>query len=263
VKGDTGLDVGDGGGSMSRVTEAFREMALSFYGCDGGNLASSVWTCGLEWGGGYEGDDIPESEINAWPLDAWELDARGNLYNLKYQYNQKLAWFFAYLLDWDVDRYRQEAAKHRLFCAGGTGFKMNAYPLSYKNRNTVVWSERIKQLTGFDDFDAYRTWCIEHRGEYFTQLARNYRPKIILCTGVSYANEFFAFFRCSTASIVKHEGFLVCPTQTGDTLVFVAPFFGGASGINSYAKMEALVADIRAYGTAYFGNHEWLVGYGL
>lgn len=33
--------------------------------------------------------------------------------------------------------------------------------------------------------------------------------------------------------------------QFEDTLICVCPFFGGASGINSYEKMEILVKDIQ------------------
>ncbi len=33
------------------VSKNFSEAAQSLYGCDGGNLNSSVWICGLEWGG--------------------------------------------------------------------------------------------------------------------------------------------------------------------------------------------------------------------
>ncbi|TYA50756.1 hypothetical protein FXB78_07520 [Aggregatibacter actinomycetemcomitans] len=33
------------------ITDKFKDTALSFAGCDGGNLKSDVWFCGLEWGG--------------------------------------------------------------------------------------------------------------------------------------------------------------------------------------------------------------------
>lgn len=40
------------------IKENFNEMALSHYGCDGGNLSSPIWACGLEWGGGYEDNQV-------------------------------------------------------------------------------------------------------------------------------------------------------------------------------------------------------------
>ncbi|KYK83499.1 hypothetical protein SA3033_07150 [Aggregatibacter actinomycetemcomitans serotype d str. SA3033] len=30
------------------ITDKFKDTALSFAGCDGGNLKSDVWFCGLE-----------------------------------------------------------------------------------------------------------------------------------------------------------------------------------------------------------------------
>ena len=33
-----------------QLNEKFKQFACSHYGCDGGNLDSSVWVCGLEWG---------------------------------------------------------------------------------------------------------------------------------------------------------------------------------------------------------------------
>lgn len=34
----------------SGLVENFKEWACSFSGCDGGDLESSVWLCGIEWG---------------------------------------------------------------------------------------------------------------------------------------------------------------------------------------------------------------------
>jgi len=34
----------------SGLVENFKEWACSFSGCDGGDLKSPVWLCGIEWG---------------------------------------------------------------------------------------------------------------------------------------------------------------------------------------------------------------------
>ena len=44
----------------------------------------------------------------------------------------------------------------------------------------------------------------------------------------------------------------VSPVNNKHTLLFVTPFFGNASGINSYAKMETLTDQIKQYSEEFF-----------
>ncbi|WP_345848455.1 hypothetical protein [Shewanella algae] len=243
------------------VTQKFKNMALSFYGCDGGNLNSTVWTCGLEWGGGYENNEIPESELKALKLWSWDTDGETVAGCLRHQYNQKLAWFFSYLYGWNVDDYKNESIKNKLFCSEGTGFKMNAFPISFKNRDSVSWSQKIKEQTGIDSFQVYKEWCIENRGKHFHNLIQKHNPQIVLCTGISSSNEFFRFFKCDISTIAHHNEFHSGLTNDGKTLIFVVPFFGGRNGINSYSKMESLVSKINHFASLYFNNDVWFKQY--
>ncbi|MEC4686653.1 MAG: hypothetical protein VST71_13100 [Nitrospirota bacterium] len=49
------------------MNENMRLWACSLSGCDGGNINSDIWLCGIEWGGGSDGNyyekDLPQ-EIN-------------------------------------------------------------------------------------------------------------------------------------------------------------------------------------------------------
>ncbi len=55
---------------------------------------------------------------------------------LKYQYNNKIAWLYSYLYDWEHG-HKEQAVRHKLMCSDGIGFKMNAFPISFKNRSSV------------------------------------------------------------------------------------------------------------------------------
>ena len=242
------------------VTQQFKDMALSFNGCDGGNLDSSIWTCGLEWGEGYENNEIPEDIFKAFPAGAWDTGKEtvlGNLEGQRNQYNQKLAWFFSYLLGWNIEDYKNEAVKNGLLCQNRIGFKMNAFPISFKDRDSVSWSEQTKIQTGLSDFDEYREWCIENRGTYFYDHIKTHSPKIVLCTGNGSLSEFMRFFRCNKNSIEPHNGLDVGSTNNAKTLIFVVPFFGGSNGINSYEKMKTLTTQIDSYAKDHFGSDKW------
>ncbi|MBL7005436.1 MAG: hypothetical protein ISR69_15585 [Gammaproteobacteria bacterium] len=240
------------------INEDFRKMALSQYGCDGGNLASKIWTCGLEWGGGYDDNQIKSSDMKELALGAWDLDGESVIDSLAAQYNQKLAWFFSYLFKWDVSKYTDEAVKYGLFCHNGIGYKMNAFPLSYKNRNSVSWEQKTKDLIGLHSFEIYKEWCIQERGKYFQKLASTHSPKLILCTGITSTMEFIRFFGCDLESYREIKGINLAKTNKGNTLVMVVPFFGGANGINSYEKMEALVNVVNSECSEYFNSSNWM-----
>lgn len=242
------------------ATEKFKEMALSFYGCDGGNLDSSIWICGLEWGGGYENDQINESEFIALPLSSWDSGKESISNYFKNQYNQKTAWFFSYLLGWDINDFKSEAEKNYLFSSSGTGFKMNAFPISFKGRSSINWSEQTQKLTGFDSFEIYREWCVQKRGAFFCALIKKHSPKAVICTGITSAMEFIRFFGCDLDTCEYHEQykFYVAQTNEEKTLVFVAPFFGHKkTDINSYEKMEALTMQLNKYASSYFNTQYW------
>jgi hypothetical protein len=248
---------------MSVATE-FRNLAMSFYGCDGGNLDSPIWTCGLEWGGGLQDNEIPQDDfmntaICSWDSPGWS--ARGCLSGRRMGYNQKLAWFFSYYFGWDIHNYKQDAEEQKLFCKNGIGFKMNAFPISFKDRRTVTWNEAIMRQTGLNDFDKYREWCIENRGRYYYDLVKKHSPKLVLCTGIDSYKEFFRFFRCDEIEPIPDNYIYVSKTNSDKTLVFVVPFFGGPYGINSYKKMENLVVSVKKRCFEHFGSEDWISKY--
>lgn len=232
------------------VSKNFSEAAQSLYGCDGGNLNSSVWICGLEWGGQAKHDLSEVIKVDA-PI-GWDSDDETIADCLQSEgmgYNQKIAWLFSYLFNWDISDYVTEAEKYRLMCHQGVGFKMNMFPLSFENRNNINWTEAHKSYSNLNGFDEYKRWTIENRGKYFQNLVLKHNPKLIVCTGITSDSEFMAFFDCDAPEQhrIYNDQMRLClgKINNGKTMILVVPFFGGPSGINSYKKMEALSNFIR------------------
>ncbi|MCW9711133.1 hypothetical protein L5B71_09845 [Avibacterium sp. 21-586] len=234
------------------VSEQFKRTALSLAGCDGGNPASEIWFCGLEHGYDLSEklDEFLQLPHDKSPIYSWDHpDCVGDW---KYVYNRKICWFLRYF--YHLELYHNENMEalvkrhHILYSeqANGIGFKLNMYPLPFKNRSSINWEENYQKATGFSSFSEYKNWCIEYRGKYFRALLEKYRPKLIVCTGISEVNN---FVRCFTGkdnfTYSNNAEIKIAYAKFKETLICVCPFFTNSSGINSYAKMEALVKDIK------------------
>ena len=88
------------------VSKNFSEAAQSLYGCDGGNLNSSVWICGLEWGGQAKHDLSEVIKVDV-PIgwDSNDETIADCLQSEGMGYNQKIAWLYSYLFNWDINNY--------------------------------------------------------------------------------------------------------------------------------------------------------------
>lgn len=231
------------------VTEKFKEMALSFAGCDGGNLQSEVWFCGMEWGGSQDNAEKVASEFDAQlKPSSWQDEAFKGSWDA--QYNQKVCWFLHYFyeLPWEGMSYKNFVESYKIMYgdSDGYGFKMNMLPIRFKSRQSIDWEKELVEVTGFTSFDAYREWCVEHRSTFFKRLIAENQPKVVLCTGVMEKENFFRFFTGKEDfDAIECDGFSLFHTWLGDTLICVTPFFGGAKGINSYSKMESLVRAVK------------------
>ena len=163
-------------------------------------------------------------------------------------YNRKICWFLSYFYDLD-DRgmsYGEFVMKYNILHPDGVGFKLNLLPIRFSDRASVEWSHAVKSATGFDSFAEYRAWCVTHRGQFFRDQMQLHRPRLLVCTGIGeQANFFNAFTNGAEPQLVQLKDFSISVARLGDTLVCVTPFFGGPSGINSYAKMEQLVAKLQ------------------
>jgi len=248
-------------------TEKYQETAQSFAGCDGGNLDSEIWFCGMEWGFHGEMKDgeladeclVPQYRHGGWndTLEKWDDDAEKSGWewedSLASPTNAKIGWFlndyfnlggFCSENDWLV--------KNKLFFNDpkGIGFKLNMFPLPLRGRANINWSDEIKEKTGFGSFDQYRIWTVQNRGKFFQNLLHQHKPKRIICTGISEFENFCDFWGIKDFSTGKWiEGITTNTTfwvgENDKTQIIVTRFFGGRWGVSSYSMMEELVRSIK------------------
>ncbi len=235
------------------MDEKFKVWATtSFGGCDGGNPSGKTWLCGIEWGGGetpeqleeYLYKDFVEGEIpSAVHFDGSVPDA------LRYpSYNLRAAKLLALLAG--KNTMEKEAVKkwyrdERIFSRESDYFKLNLYPISFKDTNGDRWN--FSDLTGFKDKTKYIEWCHSTRFQFFRDKVETYKPQIIICTGIEYAEEFRLAFGqdrekfqvVSVGEKPTEKQIKYFRTNQGKTLVAVTYFFGGRFGLNSDAKLRA------------------------
>ncbi|GAA5104014.1 hypothetical protein [Wohlfahrtiimonas larvae] len=255
---------------MTTPIENFKKIAASFYGCDGGNLDSDFWFCGLEWGNDLnelktiiEVDD-PLREHGYLPDDgktqdfcqniSWARsfsDAHHNQYN--YTICDFLNEFNIPKIEKNLTDYEKFIIKNKILfnMKDGIGFKMNMFLLN-SPKNNSPWEEKHKKLTGFESRQDYHHWCINgERAQFFQELIKQHQPKYLICTGISSDYEFFSFFGCdhSTAQYASDEGIRIVFSEIPNTQtnIIVVPFFGYYQHcINSSEKLTNLIKLIKA-----------------
>lgn len=240
--------------------DQFRELALSFYGSDGGNLDSEIWFCGLEWGGHLVWkSDTDEAMIDPTAEEPGYLVTtsvrRDYQENISWSHgfsgavangvNQKVCWFLNYyhnLEPSDNYRYDEFVLDHEI-CFNqptGKGFKMNLFPLNSATHDDA-WCENLTDFTGFNNRLSYKVWCMIYRGAFYQKLLKQHKPKVVLGFGKSQAAQYYRFWGAELAD--KFERTLgevtveYCKIPETESYLIISPFFGGVYGINSVSKM--------------------------
>lgn len=192
------------------ITREFKDWGLGYSGCDGGDLGSpntpSIWVCGIEWGGGHGVDgltrELGEDRSEApQGYDDWE-------HNLAYPFNRNVLKILAAIEGQNVDEYAKFAETVKPFTAGSSGyFKMNLYPIGFKNTDPAHWVDEFAGLTGFESKDQYVEWCREERFPQIRNWARSAKPKLVLGLGKTYLDDFkTAFLDPDTTMTVENAG---------------------------------------------------------
>jgi hypothetical protein len=247
---------------MSRkIPENFKEWGCSFSGCDGGNLSADTWLCGIEWGGGsyedgkyYKTDLSKEIEGGEFKPELAKFDWEESL---TYTYGRSFAKLYAAIHDEDVANYRKLALDR---WNGSELFKLNLYPIAFDSTDATLWHKyKLDNLTGFDEKHLFQTWCLFNRFPWFSDQREKYKPKRIICTGISYLRDFFLCFG-GKASVDMIQYGDIEPISTsntknkrryywakidGDTTLIVIPFFSGTYGLNSNALLQKMGERIR------------------
>ncbi len=209
------------------INNLFIAWAKSFSGFDGGNPKGAIWFCGIEYGG----SKIPEFVPQEIPRDISNEEERKRF--LKYQYDRKIIKLYSSILGKRVIDYKKVFQETGAFKKESDLFKMNLYPIAFKNDWKGHWSKDLFDKTGLISKTHYQAWCQINRFPMLKFWSETYQPKIIIGTGSTYSLEYtMAFcgiensFQKPNSEEIDGKQLLWSNTSNSKTLLFVIPFLG-------------------------------------
>ncbi|MFT4627465.1 MAG: hypothetical protein ACI8PZ_006149 [Myxococcota bacterium] len=217
-----------------QANQEFADWAVGWSGVNGGNPAGPLWVCGLEFGTGEDKPTLDRDRENytVEGVPAW-TDAFVRAYRTpitRSPFIRKLAKVVLAFEGRPINDYA-DFRVGGLLRPAGTAFHINLYPLSFRNMHGGHWSRDHYELTGFPNKLLYRAWCMQHRFPWLASHARRAAPRVLVCTGASYAEDFrYAFCAdpfASGTSWSLPSGKRVEEHAIGDgTRLLITPFFG-------------------------------------
>ena len=211
-----------------------------FHGCDGGDIGSpeksSVWVCGIEWGGGHTVENLrqiaaePYTGDTDFGYEAWQecVDC---------PYNISVCKLLTALNGGQVEDYRRFAEEVQPFVhkAGSGYFKMNLYPIAFKNTDAGLWQQEFSEITGFADKQEYVNFCNRYRFAEMNAWVEKYRPRLII--GFEFNAAFSDGFRSFKQEEIAGKKLKWKRNENG-TLLAVLPFPSGSHGLNSNVSLQ-------------------------
>ena len=159
--------------------------ANSFSGCDGGDINSDVWLCGIEWGYSDAKDEerekYYEKELPTWiQKGAENIDTEYDFFKdtdengKEYQFNLKF----------------KKILKELNFSS--KILKLNILPIPFNKDDDTLWTQNIVNASGFTTKNEYVKYIVSlHR---FSKIRNEKKPNLIVCVGTSRKNEFLHTF---------------------------------------------------------------------
>lgn len=227
------------------ATAEFAKWATSFSGCDGGYIGNpaqrSIWLCGIEWGGQRSADHLAEEILRdeSQPPTGYP-DAS---HNEAYIFNRQALKILSAIDGINVSGYRDFCSRAKPFTQGSSGyFKLNLYPVAFKDTSQSRWHEQYAAVTGFASKQEYIDWCKIHRFGQMRKWASTARPKLILCLGKQYRADFKLAFHEESATF-NHEFIdgrdLWWSLNAEGTLVVIIPFMVNSHGLTRNDSIQA------------------------
>lgn len=243
------------------IPNNFKKWACSLSGCDGGNIDADTWLCGIEWGGGseeYYSKELPEEIKNGtYKPEQNHYDWKDSITG-RSPFGRSFAKLYSAIDGENVENYSKFVSQK---WDGSEIFKLNLYPIAFDSTDTVLWHKyKLKEITGFDEKHLFQTWCFINRFPYFSKLRKEKRPKLIVCTGVSYLQDFFICFggNSKNSAMMQYEDIQPSPDSKvqnkrrfywirldNHTTLVVIPFFSGSYGLNSDFLLQTIGDRIR------------------
>lgn len=226
------------------VKADFEKWGLGYSGCDGGDIGHaqrrSKWICGIEWGGGHNLDSLTadiRSDVSEPPkgYDRWED-------NLSYIFNWQVMKLLSAVEGGTVKDYKTFAKEAKPFVAGGNGyFKMNLYPIAFRNTNHSNWVSEYAGISGFSSKSDYIAWCKNKRLPQIRKWTSAFTPKLVVCLGKTYADDYAKAFFDDGKDFVT-EPVDDCEIRWGinsdNTLVVILPFMVNRHGLTKNATIQ-------------------------
>ena len=217
------------------ASREFEKWALGYAGCDGGDIGSphspSVWICGIEWGGSRDPAWLMKhmrEDVQTPPkgYESWEE-------NISYIFNWQVMKLLAAMRGYPVSQYKQFAEDEKPFVRDAVGyFKMNLYPIPFRNTSLKHWHVDFTGITGFSSKNDYIAWNKEKRFPQISTWVQACLPKLVICLGITYREEFASAFSVNKwQEETIDEKQLRWATNEQGTLVVVVPFMVNRHGL--------------------------------
>lgn len=219
------------------IAKRFENWALGYSGCDGGELGNpsnpSTWVCGIEWGGGHTPEALVahiEEDVSHPPRGYTDWAE-----NLAYIFNWQVMKLLSVINGGSVSDYKKFAETVKPFVEGSSGyFKMNLYPIRFKDTSYARWHDNFSSITGFQSKADYLRWCSACRFPEIRKWAKSAAPELILCLGKTYIQDFRAAFHNENSSfsheIIDGRDLFWCINDQG-SVVAVIPFMVNRNGL--------------------------------
>ena len=219
---------------------------------DGGNIKAPLWFCGIEWSSNGEAitdkitrDTYLVDELSVPYLSSKWKEAHSQY--LKWQFDQKLSKIICEAIDYQGD---YKSYLNSNFCDQKSNeFKLNLFPLAATD--IKEWNEEHIRITGHRIKYHYMYQCAFSRFILFYRLVNLYHPKVIVCFGRTFLEEYFMAFmgdnyKCSRKMIKLGLSTTIEVIEKQDhPVLLVCPFLGW--GLNSDSKLRDLGKIIKSY----------------
>lgn len=179
---------------MKKMESRVREFIQSYSGYNGGDIGEpdrrSIWCCGIEWGGSTDVESIARYYHSGEWREISGFEDKNE--NCTAPYDKVLCKVLCAMAGKSVDDYEQFAWEQRVWHKGVKSgyFKMNLYPLWFKDTDSAHWTPELTSLLGFADKNEYLRYCHKYRFPAINQLMQKHQPKAVLCFGTTYEDEF-------------------------------------------------------------------------
>lgn len=170
-------------------------------------------------------------------------------FNLAYRYNWQAMKLLSAINGLGVSAYKEFAEKAKPFTVEENGhFKMNLFPLAFKNTSHQLWESGFSKATGLVQKSDYLKWIRENRFPVMRSWVKIHRPKLILCVGMSYLPDFKLAFADEGIEFNRElidDRELNWAVNSDGGLVVVLPFLVNRNGLTKNISIQKFGDRIR------------------